>query len=186
LEPTDGWATRNLVPIRSSLRKLFGLVWGLDAALKFLPNTPLWFTHRVLEASIGQPAWLGGWFTFWVRQTSANAAFDVYLVTGLEFALAFALIAGFLRKLAYLGGIFLSLLIWSVPEGFGGPYYSGTFDIGTGVVYALAFLFLLALETSRDSSRGTLDAWIGRRIRGWSRWSEVVAPVDPPANGVPR
>jgi nitrite reductase (NO-forming) len=179
----DEWAERNLGQIRSSLRKLFGLVWGLDAALKFLPQTPFWFSERVLAASIGQPAWLGSWFAFWVHQTSASAALDVSLVAGLEFALAFALFTGFLRKLAYIGGIALSLLIWAVPEGFGGPYVPGSFDIGTGLVYALAFLLLLALEVSHDSSRGTLDARIERRIPGWDRWAEVVPQRRSTADG---
>lgn len=181
----NGWAQRNLDQIRSSVRKLFGLVWGLDAALKFLPQTPFWFSERVLAASIGQPPWLGSWFAFWVHQTSASAALDVSLAAGLEFALAFALFAGFLRKLAYFGGIALSLVIWAVPEGFGGPYVPGTFDIGTGIVYALAFLILLALEVSQDASRGTLDARIERRIPGWARWAEVVPQRCSSADGGP-
>lgn len=109
-----------------------------------------------------------------MQQSSANAALDVYMVAGLEFALAFALIAGFLRKTAYVGGIALSLLIWAVPEGFGGPYEPGTFDVGVGIVYALGLLTLLSLEASREANRGTIDAWIERRIPAWSRWAEVV------------
>jgi uncharacterized membrane protein YphA (DoxX/SURF4 family) len=174
LASTGGWALRNQDLIRSSVRKLFGLAWGIDAAFKFLPQTPLWFSERVLAASIGQPVWLSGWFNFWIQQTAANASFDVYTVAGLEFGLAFSLVAGFLRKTAYFGGIALSLLIWAVPEGFGGPYGPGTFDIGVGVIYALGFLLLLALEVSPHANRGTLDAWIERRLGGWSRVSEVV------------
>ena len=174
METDSDWALRNLVPIRSSFRKLFGLIWGLDGALKFLPQTPFWFSEKVLAASIGQPAWLSGWFDFWVQQSSANATLDVYAVAGLEFALAFACIAGFLRKSAYVGGIALSLLIWAVPEGFGGPYDPGTFDIGTGIIYAFALLVLLSLEVNREANRGTFDAWIELRIPSWSRWAEVV------------
>jgi uncharacterized membrane protein YphA (DoxX/SURF4 family) len=166
--------TRNLVLIRSSVRKLFGLAWGLDGALKLLPQTPFWFSERVLASSIGQPVWLRGWFAFWVQQASANASLDVYAVMGLEFALTFALVAGFLRKTAYVGGIALSLLIWAVPEGFGGPYGPGTFDIGVGIVYAFFFLSLLALEASPEANRGTLDAMIERRVPAWSRWAEIV------------
>lgn len=174
----EDWASRNLVAIRSSLRKLFGLFWGVDGALKFFPQTPFWFSERVLAAGIGQPAWLAGWYSFWVQQTSTYAALDVYGVAALEFALAFALIGGFLRKTAYVGGVALSLVIWAVPEGFGGPYETGTFDIGTGVVYALAFLFLMALEVNPHSNRGTLDRWIESRVPSWSRWSEMVS--EPP------
>ncbi len=167
--------------IRSSLRKLFGVFWGIDGALKLLPQTPFWFSERVLAASIGQPAWLGGWFGFWVQQATDYSVFDVDVVAGLEFALAFALVAGFLRKSAYIGGIALSLLIWAVPEGFGGPYETGSFDIGTGVVYAMAFLFLIALEISSDANRGTLDEFFERRVSRWSGWAEVVKQT--PASG---
>ncbi len=184
MEAESDWALRNLGPIRSSVRKLFGLIWGLDGALKFLPQTPFWFSERVLAASIGQPPWLSGWFDFWVQQSSANAALDVYAVAGLEFALAFALIAGFLRKTAYVGGIVLSLLIWAVPEGFGGPYEPGTFDIGVGIIYAMALLILLTLETSREANRGTFDAWIERRIPAWSRWAEVVQQRHSSSGGI--
>lgn len=171
---SSDWALRHLRPIRMSVRNLFGLSWAIDGALKFVPQTPFWFSERVLAASIGQPTWLRGWFDFWVQQSNANAVLDVDLVAGLEFALAFALIAGFLRKTAFTGGIALSLLIWAVPEGFGGPYAPGTFDIGTGIVYAIAFLMLLALEVDCQANVGTLDARIERRIPSWSRWAEVV------------
>jgi uncharacterized membrane protein YphA (DoxX/SURF4 family) len=38
-----------------------------------------------------------------------------------ELVLGIALVFGLMRKLSYLSGIFLSLLIWTVDEGFGGP-----------------------------------------------------------------
>lgn len=185
MEASADWALRNLSTIRSSIRKMFGLILGLDGAFKFLPHTPFWFSERVLAASIGQPPWLKWWFDFWVQQSNANAAADVFLTAGLEFALAFALIAGVLRKTAYMGGISLSLMIWAVPEGFGGPYEPGTFDIGTGIIYAMAFLMLLALEVDQGANFGTLDAWIERRIPTWSRWAEVVKQGPTTSSGNP-
>jgi len=64
-------------------------------------------------------------------------------MTGMgELALASALILGLLRRMAFTFGFFLSLVIWSVPEGFGGPYGPGSTGIGTGNVHALVFVFL--------------------------------------------
>ncbi|PSN88978.1 hypothetical protein B9Q00_03185 [Candidatus Marsarchaeota G1 archaeon OSP_C] len=60
-----------------------------------------------------------------------NPTFFVYLVGTLKVVLAISLILGLARKLAYIGGMAFSLLIWSVPEGFGGPYGPSSTDIGT-------------------------------------------------------
>ena len=38
-----------------------------------------------------------------------------------------------------------SLLVWAIAEGFGGPYGSGSTDIGTSIIYALFFVGLLVL-----------------------------------------
>jgi hypothetical protein len=40
-----------------------------------------------------------------------------------------------------LGGL-LSFLIWGVGEGFGGPYVSGSTDVGGGVIYVFVFALL--------------------------------------------
>ncbi|MCI4331068.1 MAG: hypothetical protein L3K19_04395 [Thermoplasmata archaeon] len=98
------------------------------------------------------------------------------MTVSFELALGFALVAGFLRKIAYAAGSFLSLLIWAVPEGFGGPYGPSSTDVGTGVVYAMAFLFLLLVNATSGSSRWSLDSVIERRWAGWARWAELRAP----------
>lgn len=156
---------------------LFGLVLGIDAALAFYPQTPFWFSESVLAASIGQPSWLSGWFAFWVVQSQQYAALDVGVVTFLEIALCVSLVVGFLRKIAYVGGMGLTLFIWAVPNGFGGPYTVGTFDVGMGVIYAIAFLFLLVLDADPSANVGTVDAWIERRWPRWSRWAEVSTSI---------
>jgi hypothetical protein len=60
--------------------------------------------------------------------------------------IAVALIAGFARKLTYISAAAFSVVIWAAAEGFGGPYTSGSADIGTAVIYAVVFLGLLALS----------------------------------------
>ncbi|TMI31469.1 hypothetical protein E6H29_04480 [Candidatus Bathyarchaeota archaeon] len=87
--------------------------------------------------------------------------------------MAFCLITGFLRKLAYTAGFFLSLLIWSVPEGFGGPYGPGSTDIGTGVIYAFVFVFLLLTNATYGTSRFSLDQLIEKRWPSWRRVAEL-------------
>ncbi|MCI4360861.1 MAG: hypothetical protein L3J91_04090, partial [Thermoplasmata archaeon] len=92
----------------------------------------------------------------------------------LEVALGLALLLGLMRKIAYLGGVVLALLIWAVPEGFGGPYQSGAggTDIGTGVIYAIAFLGLIVINATYGPSRFSLDAVIERRFPAWARIAE--------------
>lgn len=62
-----------------------------------------------------------------------------------------------------LGGLVYSLLLWSTAEGFGGPYGPGFTGnrgdvLGTAIVYAVLFAFLLAArpwlaETARPDTR---------------------------------
>ena len=170
MPPGEPWIVRNRNGFRHAARMLFGLFWGLDAGLKLIPGIVFYFQERMIAAGILQPAWLSGWFAFWLAQANAYGTLDVALVATLEFFLAVALISGLLRKTAYLGGIALSLFIWAIPEGFGGPYDPGTFDIGVGVVYAVGFLFLIALDSFPASNAHTLDEKIERR---WPRWTAV-------------
>ena len=177
------WIVRNRNGFRHALRMLFGLLWGLDAGLKLIPGTVFYFQERMIAAGILQPPWLSGWFSFWLAQANAYGAFDVALVATLEFFLAVALITGLLRKTAYLGGIALSLFIWAIPEGFGGPYDPGTFDIGVGIVYAVGFLFLIALDAFPASNSHTLDEKIERRWPRWAAVAEVSGRLAPSDSG---
>jgi thiosulfate dehydrogenase (quinone) large subunit len=169
-EVEQNWLVRHSASFKTASRVIFGLVWLIDGSLKFAPGLVNKFPGMVTSAGQGQPAWLHPWFSFWAAQAAAHPAFWVYSTGSLELALAFCLIFGFLRKIAYLGGIFLSLLIWAVPEGFGGPYGPGATDIGTGVVYALLFLALIVLNASFGPSRSSLDYYIEER---WPRWGAV-------------
>ncbi len=175
----NSWWLRNTASLKVLLRVLFGVIWGIDGALKFQPGLVDAFPGMVSDAAQGQPAWLAGWFIFWQAQVNANPTLWVYGTGALELALAFTLIAGFMRKIAYLGGVALSLLIWAVPEGFGGPYGPGSTDIGTGVVYAMVFLMLLVINATYGTSQWSLDSLIERWWPGWSRFSEI-RPAETP------
>ncbi len=175
-EHLDSWIVLHREGLKTGLRIIFGLIWAIDGALKFQPGLVGLFPQMVANAGQNQPAWLGGWFAFWSAQASAQPAVWVYGTGALELALAFSLLFGFLRKVAYGGGFVLSLLIWAVPEGFGGPYGPGSTDIGTGIVYALVFVFLMALNATYGPSRYSLDALIERRWPGWARVAEIRGP----------
>jgi uncharacterized membrane protein YphA (DoxX/SURF4 family) len=145
------------------------------------------FLGAVQTPQSNAPSWLSGWYSFWTTQATNNATTIVYSVGILEVMLGLALVFGFMRKVAYLGGVVLSLLIWAVPEGFGGPYAtnSGGTDVGTGVIYAIAFLGLIVINATYGSSRFSLDYYIERRFPGWARIAEFTgrSPKIAPAAG---
>ena len=176
----DSWIYRNREGLKSFLRIAFGLIWGIDGSFKFQPGLASAFPGMVQDAGSGQPAWLHGWFSFWATQSSQNPALWVDLTGLLELAIAFALVLGFARKVAYGGGAVLSLFIWAVPEGFGGPYGPSSTDIGTGIIYAFAFLLLMIVNASYGPSRFSLDRLIERRWPGWARIAEIRGPWTAP------
>jgi nitrite reductase (NO-forming) len=83
-----------------------------------------------------------------------------------ETYLALALIGGFARKVTYSIGIAYALFVWSVAEGFGGPYVPGTTtDVGAAILYSLVFWALLIV----DAGRMSVDRLIAARIPAWRR-----------------
>jgi uncharacterized membrane protein YphA (DoxX/SURF4 family) len=168
--PKEGWIARNVHGLKSLFRIVLGLVWLIDGALKFAPGFVDQFNGMI--SGDGQPAWLQGWFTFWANATASNPTFWVYMTGTLEVALGLALVFGFARKIAYLGGMLLSLFIWAVPEGFGGPYGPGSTDIGTGAVYAMLFAALIVINASYGPSTWSLDYWIEKHYPSWAKVAE--------------
>ena len=173
LSGLDNWITRNIYKISRAFAIIFGIIWGIDGILKFQPGLVQAFPGMVSSAAAGQPSFFSGWYSFWLAQASANPAFWVYITGILELALAFSLIFGFMRKVSYGGGFLLSLFIWAVPEGFGGPYGPGATDIGTGIIYAMVFLFLIVLNASNGPNPYTLDSHIEKRFKWWKILAEV-------------
>lgn len=158
---------------KDAVRISFGVVWLIDAILKWLPGFRAGYLNALTEGARGQPSWLQPWFNFWVDLQAPRVAFFATLVAVIETLIALALIFGFARKLTYVAAISLSLLIWSTAEGFGGPYTASSADIGTGIIYALVFAALLVLNAQCGPSRFSVDALIERRIPWWYRIAEV-------------
>jgi len=168
------WWGRNASGLKTVFRLVLGIVWLFDGVFKFTSGYTDNFLSDVQTSQSNAPGWLSGWYSFWVSQATSHGTLIVYTVGTLELALGIALVLGFLRKIAYLGGVVLSLLIWAVPEGFGGPYGAGTgaTDLGTGIIYAIAFFGLIVINSTYGPSRWSLDSWIERRFPRWASLAE--------------
>lgn len=175
--PSAGWTG-------TAIRLLFGVIFGIDAVLKWLPGYRKTYIGQLKSAASGQPSWLHGWFQFWIHlQSSAPAVFAS--VTGItETGLALCLLLGVARRAGYTIGAIYTMLIWAVGEGFGGPYTSGSTDIGTGIVYTLLFITLLIFAPPARRERLSLDRFLEPR---WPWWRFVAEPhaIDR-VSGAPR
>jgi len=160
-------ATRRMVAI-AILRISFGVIWAVDASLKWQPAFQANFSQIVSGVAQGQPSFLSWWFSIWQLIVSGRAPIFAVLTATTETYLAFALITGFARKLTYTLGILYGLFVWSVAEGFGGPYVPGTTtDVGVAIVYSLVFWALLLA----DAGRMSVDRLIAARAPAWRRIS---------------
>src|SRR5215470_12212233 len=162
---------------KDALRITFGVIWLIDATLKWLPWFRVGYMSTIMGAAQGQPGWLQPWFNFWIRFQHPDAMFLAYLVAAVETLIALALIVGFARKLTYLSAIVFSLLIWATAEGFGGPYTSGASDIGTAVIYAVVFGGLLVLSYYAGPARYSVDYYLEQKISWWWRVAEFKRPA---------
>jgi thiosulfate dehydrogenase [quinone] large subunit len=144
------------------LRIVFGLVWGVDAWLKWQPAFQNTFVDQITAAKDGQPALIQQWISFWSVLVSVNPLLFARIEASTETAIAIFLIFGIFSNLTAVIGMFLSLGIWSVAEGFGGPYVPGqTTDVGTALPYAILFAILLITSAGRYYG---LDAWLTPRL----------------------
>jgi uncharacterized membrane protein YphA (DoxX/SURF4 family) len=130
------WRARGI----AFLRILFGVVWGIDAWFKFQPDFINNFTTYL--TTDGQPGWVSGWINFWINVVKVDPHVFAHLVAFGELAIAIALILGAFSNLTAVGGILLSIVIWTTAEGFGGPYVAGSTDIGAAIIYVLVFVGL--------------------------------------------
>jgi uncharacterized membrane protein YphA (DoxX/SURF4 family) len=146
------------------LRILFGIAWAVDAQFKWQPAFQSGFVSYLTGALDGQPALVKAWIGFWINIINVNPhVFGVMVALG-ESALAVALIFGVFSNLAALGGVLLTLVIWSTAEGFGGPYKAGSTDIGTAIIYAFV---LVALFLAQSGLKFGLDRFLTPMLGRW-------------------
>ena len=143
-------------------RIILGLVWVVAATLSWQPQFQNAFVAQVTAAQGGQPGFIQIWISFWGQLVSVNPLLLARILATTQSVIALFLILGILSNLTYIVGIFLSLGIWAVPEGFGGPYIAGSStDIGTAFPYVIIFALLLFLSAGRYYG---LDQWLTSRL----------------------
>ncbi len=125
-------------------RILFGLVWGIDAFFKWHPAFFNNFSSYLSGAVQGQASWVVSWLNFWIDLVKGAPSTFGIIVAIAETAIAIGLIFGLFSNVVDVGGGILALVIWSTAEGFGGPYATGSTDVGTAIIYAILFLALFA------------------------------------------
>lgn len=150
-----------------AIRAAFGLTWGLDAYFKWQPDFYNNYQSYISGIISGQPSWLMPWFNFWNNLIALNPGVFSWATRIIEAIIALGLLLGFARKWIYMLGGFFALLIWAIPEGFGGPYTPGATDVGAGLIYAFVFLALILLDYVLGRSPYSLDFYIER---GWPAW----------------
>ena len=129
------------------LRIVFGVVWAIDAALKWRPD----FLHgRVFAHQFGihdqitTPV-IRQWIDLW-QYIAAVAPTGMGVGTAIvETLIAVGLLTGTLLNVVYVGSAVYSFGIWSAAEAFGLPWSAaGATDIGPSIGYIIAALALLA------------------------------------------
>jgi thiosulfate dehydrogenase [quinone] large subunit len=159
----------NPVPRRRSgmialTRISFGLVWMTDAYFKWQPAFANNFVDYLKETFDGQPALIQSWLNFWINLVDINPHLFARIVALGETGIAIGLLLGLFSNLDYAAGIILALVIWSVPEGFGGPYTAGATDVGAGIIYVFGFLGLFLLSAGQHYG---LDRILRPKLGRW-------------------
>lgn len=158
----------------SILRILFGLVWLIDAILKYEPS--FWKGVSLLtfirSRDAGEPHWLNIWFHFWYNLVALNPQLFAILIIIIESLIALSLVLGIARRLTYLLAMPFMFIIWAVGEAFGGPYVAGTTDINAGLIYVLLF-YALYISDRFENPRWSLDSMINKQIKWWPKISQI-------------
>lgn len=87
------------------IRLVFGLIWALDAWLKWQPDFISGFQDAVAEGAKHQAAFLKPWFDFWIHLTSIDPPILAVLTALLETLIAISLLFGLARRPMYIVGL---------------------------------------------------------------------------------
>ncbi len=162
--------------LSGAIRAAFGLVWAIDAYFKWQPDFFNNYSSYITGIVSGQPAWLLPWFNFWSNLILLNPGVFAWLTRIIETAIAVGLLLGLARKWVYLlGGIF-ALLIWAIPEGFGGPYTPGATDVGAGLIYVFVFIALILINYVNGRAPYSVDFYIEKKFPAWRHVAEWATP----------
>lgn len=155
--------------VAAAVRIVFGVIWGIDAWLKWQPGFRATFLPNMIATAAAEPHWLAPWFDFVLRLERPAPAMGAYLGAAVETVIAITLIVGVARRAVYVAGAIYSLLVWTTAGGFGAPYTPGATDIGPSIIYAVVFCALLVMLEHGLGNRFALDDTLVRRLPWWSR-----------------
>jgi thiosulfate dehydrogenase (quinone) large subunit len=146
------------------IRLLFGVIWGIDATLKWLPGFRDQYLSMIQAAGQGQPSWLTPFFHVMADAVRPAPGLFAILTALAETAICLSLLLGVAQRAGFAFGAAFSLLIWGTGEGFGGPYMSGSTDIGCAIMYTVLFAALLvAVPRGVRAAAPGLDRRLARR-----------------------
>lgn len=157
----SSWRAKGIAVLRVS----FGVVWIVAAWLKWQPAFISNFGSLISGAADGQPGPVQAWIKLWSAFVNINPLLMARGFALVETLIAVCLILGIFSNLTYVVGIIYALGIWSVAEGFGGPYVPGkSTDAGTALPYAILFGVLLCISAGRYFA---VDQWLTPRLGRW-------------------
>lgn len=133
----------------SLARVSFGILWTYDALFKWQPYFLTHYLDYIVAAEKASTGWQAAYDHFWlILSTAIGPTLLAIIVALFESVTAYGLLAGHrsLRIFAPLG-IGLAIVIWTVPERFGGPYVVGVSGVpdqlfGTAIVYILSLCYV--------------------------------------------
>jgi uncharacterized membrane protein YphA (DoxX/SURF4 family) len=121
----------------------------------------------IQAAGQGQPSWLAPFFHATAGAVRPAPGLFAVLTALAETAICLSLLLGVAQRAGFAFGAALSVLIWAAGDCFGGPYGSGSTDIGCAVMYTVLFAALaLAVPRGIRAAAPSLDAGLVRR---WPR-----------------
>lgn len=152
-------------------RIAFGLAWAVAAWLKWQPAFLHGLPTLLQGAMDGQPVLVARWIGFWFHIVQGQPLLFAYLIASIESLLAVCFLFGIGTNIASVVGCLYALGLWSVAEGFGGPYVAGqSTDIGTAFPYAILCLVMACVGAGRYYGLDGLLAL--RRVQVKSRMIE--------------
>ncbi len=156
------------------LRITFGCVWAIDAWFKWQPAFLNGLVDILKSMLSGQQVWVQAWINLWIHIVNFNPHLFAVLIAVTETIIAFCLIFGFFTRLGLAISVIFSLLIWSIAEGFGGPYIAGSTDIGCAIIYAFVAIALWLGVSWRMYS---IDSLLQKKYPTFFLWKDI-APIQ--------
>ncbi|MGA7800615.1 MAG: hypothetical protein WCC36_07365 [Gammaproteobacteria bacterium] len=144
MEHAQSYPTSGQQTAFGALRVVFGIVWLINAWFQvqsiYLGHFLNWFA----ENHAGESSWLHAYIGWVFHGILATGTLPVEItIAVVDILLALSLLTGLWLRFFGIVGIVYSLFVWSTMGALGEPYSTGSTDPGAGIVYAIAFVFIM-------------------------------------------